>query len=87
MTRREHEWADRLSGQVGGRTPGEVIGELLRRGLIDLRALERAAIRSAVEELQHAGRLRCEAMKLVAERHCCSYEKVRAACYMKSKNA
>lgn len=87
MTRLETLWTDRLAAQVGGHTPAEVIHELLRRGLIDLRALERIAIRSAVEELQRTGMRRVEAMEVVAERHCCSYEKVRAVCYMKLKNA
>lgn len=57
--------------------------ELLAKGLIDLRAAERMAIRHRVDALCAEGRGRCEAMEEAAENFCCSYEKVRAAVYAK----
>lgn len=61
----------------------ELLEALYREGLINHREAERAAIRAAVEGLNSEGLGRCEAMEVVAQRFCCSYEKVRAAIYQK----
>ena len=57
---------------------------LLAEGLIDLRTAERQAIRGEVEQLTREGMGRCEAMEVVAQHFCCSYEKVRTAVYQKN---
>ncbi len=80
---RTAEYLRREFGQEGG---GELLGRLLDRGLIDLRAAERGAVRQRVAELQRAGSGRVDAMFRVAEEFCCSNEKTRSIIYRKLKN-
>lgn len=61
----------------------ELLDNVLSEGLIDLRVAERRAICREVERLYEEGLGRCEAMEVVAQSFCCSYEKVRAAVYTK----
>lgn len=80
MTRREKLLAAAVEG-----VPGEVLERLFERGLIDLKACERLAVRGAVDRLVRQGTPRCGAMHAVAEEFCCSYEKVRGIVYDTTK--
>ncbi len=55
-------------------------------GLLNYREIERHVIRREVEKLYNKGMGRCDAMVSVAESMGCSYEKVRALIYQKTKN-
>ncbi len=81
MTHPESRVRHLLAGYFRGQE--RLLEELLAEGLIDLRTAERQAIRGEVEQLARDGMGRCEAMEVVAQRFCCSYEKVRAAVYQK----
>ncbi len=81
MTGPERATTAWLKGRFEGHE--ELLEALCREGLIDRREAERRAIRSAVGELNGRGLGRCEAMEVVAQAFCCSYEKVRAAVYQK----
>lgn len=80
---------ERLAGMVfrtirglGGR---EAARQLMREGLIDRTACEGLCIRIEVERLARQGVPRCEALRLTAEKLCCSYEKARTLFYRKKK--
>ncbi len=75
-----------LCREFGQEADAVLLGRLLDRGLIDMRAAERAAVRARVAELQSRGAKRVDAMYRVAEEFCCSYEKIRSIIYCKLKN-
>ena len=68
---------------VGG---AETIRQLIALGLINRRAAESHYARHEVERLVRKGRGRCRAMDDVAEKLCCSYEKVRQMVYNEGSN-
>lgn len=86
MTATEAKSLEYLRREFGPEVGGELLGRLLERGLIDLRAAERGAVRQRVAELQRSGSGRVEAMFQAAEEFCCSYEKIRSIIYCKLKN-
>lgn len=65
-------------------TPRQTIATLLDKGLLNQREVERVVACRSVERLCAAGMGRCFAMAEVAERLCCSYEKIRAFIYQKT---
>ena len=62
-----------------------LLTSLYSEGFLDRRALEALYARSEVNRLVKEGQGRCRAMDEVADRLCCSYEKVRAMVYNNSK--
>ena len=62
-------------------TPAQLLAELDKMGLIDLKAAEALYAKREVDRLVRQGRGRCRAMEDVAETLCCSYEKVRKIVY------
>ena len=62
------------------------LNTLLRHGVINMRYCEQLAIRERLEELVKGHLGRCEAMEVVVEEFCCSYEKVRKIIYTKTQN-
>lgn len=80
---RELEYLYREFGQGAD---AALLRQLTDRGLIDMRAVERAAVRARVAELQRQGTKRVDAMYYAAEEFCCSYEKIRSIIYCKLKN-
>ncbi len=75
-----------LCREFGQGADAVLLRRLLDRGLIDLRAVERRAVRARVAELQSRGAKRVDAMYRAAEEFCCSYEKIRSIIYCKLKN-
>lgn len=55
--------------------------KLLERGLVDLRACERAVVRAEIDRLARGGAGRCGAMHALSQTLDCSYEKVRGLYY------
>ncbi len=66
-------------------SPQQILDYLHTNRMLNYRAIERHAIRQEVEKLYKAGMGRCDAMVAVAEKIGCSYEKVRALIYQKSR--
>ncbi len=71
---------------IGALSGEALVKRLWSEGLLDVRALERRAIRLDVERRVRAGEGRCRAMDAVACDFCCSYEKVREIVYNKRKS-
>ncbi len=86
MAMQEARELEYLCREFGQGADAVLLGRLLDRGLIDMRAAERAAVRARVAELQSQGAKRVDAMYRVAEEFCCSYEKIRSIIYCKLKN-
>ena len=61
------------------REPQVVVGV----GLLDRRGVEAEVAREEMERLTREGMPRCRAMEEIAERLCCSYEKIRGFIYSK----
>ncbi len=78
--------AEMLTPQTNPMSPQQMIEQLLNLGLLDYREVERLVARREVERLYTAGMGRCDAIALVADRMCCSYEKIRAFIYQKTEN-
>lgn len=87
MTRHERRLASVLAAELGSDIPESAVFRLLERGLADMRAVERLAIRIELERLEHRGIPRCEAMHGVAFTYNCSYEKVRNTYYTSPKQS
>jgi len=75
-----------LCREFGQGADAALLRRLINRGLIDMRAAERGAVRERVAELQSRGAKRVDAMYQAAEEFCCSYEKIRSIIYCKLKN-
>ncbi len=75
-----------LYREFGQGADAALLRRLTDRGWIDMRAVERAAVRARVAELQSRGAKRVDAMYRAAEEFCCSYEKIRSIIYCKLKN-
>ncbi len=86
MTVHETRPLEYLCREFGQGADAVLLRRLLDRGLIDLRAVERRAVRARVAELQSRGAKRVDAMYRAAEEFCCSYEKIRSIIYCKLKN-
>lgn len=70
-----------LRRETGGALAADAAERLLERGLVDLRACERAAVRAEIDRLARGGASRCGTMHALAEVLDCSYEKVRSLYY------
>lgn len=63
-------------------TPAEVVDRLMERNLINRRYAEREAFFHDIVILERTtGSRRMEAIRAVADRYCCSFEKVRDSFY------
>lgn len=69
--------ADNVTGD-GARAMLEL---LCRQELIDRRAAEELFVHREMERLVRSGTARCKAMHRIADKLCCSYEKVRGMVY------
>ena len=65
--------------------PRVLVEKLWRDGILDKRQIERIFIRHKVEKLCSIGENRNEAMKKIAAEHYCSYGKISAIVYDKTK--
>lgn len=70
-----------LTAAVDGMSAAETVEFLWQRGMINRRGVEADVAREEMERLTREGMPRCRAMEEIAERLCCSYEKVRAFIY------
>ena len=68
---------------VDGMSSAEAVEFLWNRGLLDRRGVEAEVAREEMERLTREGMPRCRAMEEIAERLCCSYEKIRGFIYSK----
>lgn len=83
---REAKALEYLYREFGQGADAALLRRLLDRGMVDMQAAERGAVRARVAELQRLGERRVEAMYRAAEEFCCSYEKIRSIIYCKLKN-
>lgn len=81
MTRIENRLTEAVREAIEGLSAAEAAGRLLELGLLSRRGCEQLAIRGEMRRLEREGMRRCEAMLVVAETFCCSYEKVRTLFY------
>ncbi len=88
MTRQQERFAEVLLAQTEGMDRNTAIRTLIEKNLINHVLCERIAICNRLLEMEREGIPRCEAMLIVADTFCCSYEKVRDSFYnhLKSKN-
>lgn len=84
MTPATEELLEPLWGEVADMNGAEAVAALCRMGLVSRRAAERLYARFEVERLVRGGEGRCRAVERVADRLCCSYEKVRGFVYDRS---
>ena len=68
---------------VDGMSSAEAVEFLWNRGRLDRRGVEAEVAREEMERLTREGMPRCRAMEEIAERLCCSYEKIRGFIYSK----
>lgn len=86
MTRIDRHLAEIVRRTIEGLSAEEAVARLVDEGLLSHRGCEQLAIREAMRRLEEDGMRRCEAMHVVADRFCCSYEKVRTLFYNTFKN-
>lgn len=85
MTPTTQELVAPLSQNVQGEGAKQMLDMLCGLGLIDRRAAEAFHTRREMERLVRSGTPRCRAMHIIADRLCCSYEKVRAIVYAREQ--
>lgn len=81
MTRQEERFAEIIRSQIEGMDRDTAIRTLVEKRLVNAVLCERIAIYNSLTALEREGIPRCEAMTIVAENFCCSYEKVRDSFY------
>lgn len=81
MTRHEKRLAGVLLREIDGLKGERAVERLFELGLVNLRACEQRAVRAEIGRLAGAGIPRCEAMHILADEFCCSYEKIRGYYY------
>lgn len=74
-----------INDAINGAQPDTIITLLFEKGFIDIRSVERFAIRKDVATLVEGGMTRCRAMEDVCYKYSCSYEKVRGLIYNSQK--
>ncbi|MDE6779493.1 MAG: hypothetical protein K2J51_08525 [Alistipes sp.] len=72
---------DSIERLYGGGLPQGALRRMASLGLLDIRACERRVIAGEVSEEVRGGATKARAMENAAERHACSFEKVRAIVY------
>lgn len=75
------ELLESLLPSIGELSGPETLRMLSERGLIDRRAAERVYVREEYCRMVRGGMLRSRATEEIADRLCCSFEKVRAIVY------
>ncbi|MDE5636888.1 MAG: hypothetical protein K2I43_02545 [Alistipes sp.] len=78
---REERIIDGIERMFGGALPQGAVRSMASLGLLDIRACERRVIAGEVSDEVRRGATKARAMENAAERHACSFEKVRAIVY------
>jgi len=81
MTRIDTILAETARREIEGLTAAQAVERLLELGVLSRRGCEQLAIREEGHRLEREGMRRCEAMHVVSDIFCCSYEKVRTVFY------
>lgn len=80
---RDESIIDGIERMLGGALPQGAVRSMASLGLLDIRACERRVIAGEVSDEVRRGATKARAMENAAERHACSFEKVRAIVYRK----
>lgn len=81
LTSHEELISSTINDAINEAQPENIVNFLIVKGFIDIKGVERFAIRKAVADLAEGGMPRCRAMDEVSYKYCCSYEKVRGLIY------
>ena len=81
MTRIDTILAETARREIAGLTAARAVERLLGLGVLSRRGCEPLAVRGEVHRPERGGLRRCEAMHVVSDICCCSYEKVRTVFY------
>ena len=85
MSERKHQLTAVIKRRSAEHLSDNTLEWMFREGIIDIRAVERMAIRDMVERLVRKGERKMRAIDEVAERLNISFEKAREAVYRRIK--